>query len=452
MYRFSGSRDHLGQLTPFTNTGTAARTVVQLDTTNLVIWLDAAASYITKDGSNKVSQWSPKSGDFTFTQGTPYATWIASGVNGLPSIRMDASTVLAATGTVALPNTVYIVMKNTWTSNQTILYLDGVTGHARFWMNPAYGSPEIQYSDGATAEARNARAQNGCWEVVVLDTASATAKIQVGNSAQTTATPSQMAGVNNPYFGASNAEVAEMLVYNVTHNDTQKNAVREYLRAKYNLWNLSDNPISTVPTAWWDMVTTGWLTKDGSNYTSIARDRSGNVNHFLQTVLSKQPIYGADGLLVDGVDDFMLSPAFTQNMPYTLFAVIKQAAWTQWKTLFCRGDQSQVLWIQHSATPQISVNSVNNTAGHVSPTLSERKVFTFKSVSGNSYAKINKGSAATDGVFPSVGIANGLEIGATNPGDSANVNHLELMLYPGDISPADEALVQDYLIARHGVS
>lgn len=78
------------------------------------------ASYgITKDGSDKVSRWDEVSGNgFYLSQatGANQPTWLASGVNGLPAVRLSNSANSYMTGTNAfeggnLPNSLFCVAK-----------------------------------------------------------------------------------------------------------------------------------------------------------------------------------------------------------------------------------------------------------------------------------------------------------------------------------------------------
>ena len=462
-YRSSLQRSE-GRLTNHYRTGPAGlnRKTTNLDTADLVLWLDADDSNVTKDGDNKVSQWSDKSGlGHHFTQASPQAVWNESGQNGLPSITMNSNAVLTSTWSQALPNTIYFVMKNTWVSGKIIMYLDGVSGNAKFWMNSAYSSPEIQYSDSATAEARNVNLQNGSCEIVVLDTASSSAKIQVSKSTQTTATPSSMAGINNPYFGAisslgSNAEFSEVLIYSVTHNTTQRNAVMEYLKNKYNIWDLSNNPISTTPFSWYDTSDTDWMVKDGSNYVSLWKDKSGFVKHLTQATASKQPLYGSNGITFDGVDDILETVSFSQAQPISLFMVLEQVTWEsgQYILIGKDGEANNIRIAQRPSSAQVAAYSSG--ADWADPI--EVGTGAFKIVSiifngvSNSLIQVNKGTPVTSGAWSTAGINTGLYLGGGSGLSFANIRIKESLIYTEAVSPTDRGLIQDYLINKYSIS
>jgi hypothetical protein len=90
----------------------------------------------------------------------------------------------------------------------------------------------------------------------------------------------------------------------------------------------ADNVIrdgSTV--AWYDSSDLTTITKDGSDFVSRWADKLGSGRDLLQATGSKQPKwYVTDGVLFDGVDDFMKTAAFTWNQPETLYLVINQKA------------------------------------------------------------------------------------------------------------------------------
>ena len=74
--------------------------------------------------------------------------------------------------------------------------------------------------------------------------------------------------------------------------------------------------------AWFDMAEK-YMTKDGSDFVSQWDDRSGSTNHLLQVVGTNQPLWTADGVLFDGVDNFMKCVAFTLVQPEFIYMVVK---------------------------------------------------------------------------------------------------------------------------------
>lgn len=65
---------------------------------NIVIWLDADPAYVTKDGSNNVSQWNSRVGTY-FCTAALSPTWSASGINSKPTITCGTTSSLMGTHT-----------------------------------------------------------------------------------------------------------------------------------------------------------------------------------------------------------------------------------------------------------------------------------------------------------------------------------------------------------------
>lgn len=79
--------------------------------------------------------------------------------------------------------------------------------------------------------------------------------------------------------------------------------------------------------AWFD-ADPFYITKDGSNFVSQWADKSGNSNHLLQAAGTKQPLWSADGVLGDGIDNIMQTGVFTFNQPEMIYWVARQITWT----------------------------------------------------------------------------------------------------------------------------
>jgi hypothetical protein len=65
------------------------------------------------------------------------------------------------------------------------------------------------------------------------------------------------------------------------------------------------------------------ITKDGSDLVSKWADQSGNDNDLLQATGTNQPIINANGILFDGVDNFMKAVSFTLIQPEFIYMVFK---------------------------------------------------------------------------------------------------------------------------------
>lgn len=89
----------------------------------------------------------------------------------------------------------------------------------------------------------------------------------------------------------------------------------------------------TIPksglTLWLDSDDFSTITLNGSNV-SQWDDKSGNDNHFAQSIASSQPLYtgqtinGVQAIDFDGSNDYLHNLALSINLPITVFIVIKQ--------------------------------------------------------------------------------------------------------------------------------
>ena len=82
--------------------------------------------------------------------------------------------------------------------------------------------------------------------------------------------------------------------------------------------------------AWYDYEKL--VTKD-SNLVSVWGDQSGLGHDLLQSGVAR-PLWTSDGILFDGINDFMKTVAFTLEQPEFIYMIVKQVAWVSGKYLF----------------------------------------------------------------------------------------------------------------------
>jgi hypothetical protein len=122
----------------------------------------------------------------------------------------------------------------------------------------------------------------------------------------------------NPDVIFSNIQVKEIICRNVADTAQDEQEIYAYLQDKY--FPVLDG--NTV--AWFDSQDLRNITKDGSNLVSVWKDRSGNAHDLEQATGTNQPLWSADGITFDGVDNFMKTAAFTYNQPEMVYLVLKQ--------------------------------------------------------------------------------------------------------------------------------
>ena len=70
------------------------------------------------------------------------------------------------------------------------------------------------------------------------------------------------------------------------------------------------------------------ITKNGSDLVSLWGDKSGNGNDLVQATETNRPTWNSNGILFDGVDNFMKAVAFTLVQPEFIYIVFKQVTFT----------------------------------------------------------------------------------------------------------------------------
>jgi hypothetical protein len=103
--------------------------------------------------------------------------------------------------------------------------------------------------------------------------------------------------------------------------------------------------------AWYDYQEN--ITKDGANLVSVWGDKSGNSNDLLQAVGTNQSLWTSNGVLFDGIDNFMKTAPFTLNQPESIYIVFKQKTWTASDRVFDANTASDGFLDQIGTTPNI---------------------------------------------------------------------------------------------------
>ena len=80
--------------------------------------------------------------------------------------------------------------------------------------------------------------------------------------------------------------------------------------------------------AWYDYTATDTITKDGSNFVSRWNDKLGSGHDLIQATGTNQPLLTSDGVLFDGIDNYLKTSGFTFNQPEFIYLVINAKSWT----------------------------------------------------------------------------------------------------------------------------
>jgi hypothetical protein len=219
---------------------------------DLKIWLDASdSSTITKDGSNRVSQWNDKSGNsYNQSQSTGgvQPLWIAADKNGLDVIDfVDERVMQQSSGfsSVSQPITIFAaaVMPKVNSAPITYALYDGITVSNRISFQGA--SESIAYYMFTNPSASYWETSNATdtevWSEVVNEFNGASSEvfmggvsIGTGNSGSGVLTGLTMCAQFNS-DNEGEMKVGEILVYTKLVSDADRLSIRDYLICKWGL-------------------------------------------------------------------------------------------------------------------------------------------------------------------------------------------------------------------------
>ena len=192
------------------------------------------------------------------------------------------------------------------------------------------------------------------------------------------------------------------------------------------------------------------ITKDGSDLVSVWGDKSGNGNDLLQAVGTNQPLQTADGILFDGVDNFMKAVAFTLVQPEIIYIVFKPVSWGVNRTIFDGNSSLSGALFQGGSTPELKMY-----AGSVSPVNANATIGTYHIArvlfNGASSKMIINETTPLTGNFGASNMG-GFNLGQRGSGSSfSNIEVKEVIIRKiADTSP-NEAEIYAYLSSKYGI-
>ncbi|MDA7823847.1 DUF2341 domain-containing protein, partial [Opitutales bacterium] len=252
---------------------------------NSSLWLDAAdtSSNSIQLGSGNVSVWKDKSGNgYNVSQsaGGSRPSPVANGQNGLQTLSFDGSAdhLRSTTFSISQPFSVYAVAKSTGTSGKGYLF-DGVTDNnqrsllafhydskiqiwAASWANTNLATPNGFVNISATFDSSNSRVVLNGNVVSGLNpsTRNLTNGITIGGNYLS----------SGDYF---KGEMAEIIIFNKNHSNTEREEVEGYLAQK---WGLS----ASLPSG---HSSSAKFKSDSTNGTGQSLDLSSGVSAIVET-------------------------------------------------------------------------------------------------------------------------------------------------------------------------
>jgi hypothetical protein len=201
---------------------------------------------------------------------------------------------------------------------------------------------------------------------------------------------------------------------------------------------------------WYDSQDLTTITKDGSNLVSNWADRLGSGRD-LKAATTARPTWGANGILFDGVANYMKTDAFTWDQPEFIYMVFKQITWTLYDNILDGNAGESLYLIQQNGTPRLTFSAGTQMTDLTTMTLDQYAILRVL-VNGASSKIIRNAESAITG-----------NAGAGNAGGFTLARYGNAALYYGHIevkeiilrnvadSVGNEALIYAYLKNKYSL-
>lgn len=204
--------------------------------------------------------------------------------------------------------------------------------------------------------------------------------------------------------------------------------------------------------AWYNSQLLSTITKDGSDFVSRWNDRLGSGHDLIQSTGTNQPKwFSVNGVLFDGIDNFMKTSPFTFDQPEMIYIVLKQVTWTLGDYILDGISDNRGAIFQSATTP-----GLKSFAGAASGQNNNLVLNTFGIVrilfnGASSKLQINE-TTATTGNLGSNNMG-GILIGSIGSGASSwgNIQAKEAIYRKVADGTSDEQNIYNYLKNKYGI-
>ncbi len=193
---------------------------------------DTAASYMTKDGGERVSNWEDYDGasmDLAQLTGSLQPLWVDNAKNGNPIVRLDGSGDLMTKSGISLafPATFIVAVKTTSFNLNQQMFNGGA------WQ--IYDSPSTpNLAIAAPGFSGYDSASRGDWHIVVAKLDGASSYLQIdGGTKQTGTANASSTTVLNLGLGSYDADFGDIFGYGAGLTDEQVGQTFDFLNSKY---------------------------------------------------------------------------------------------------------------------------------------------------------------------------------------------------------------------------
>lgn len=194
------------------------------------------------------------------------------------------------------------------------------------------------------------------------------------------------------------------------------------------------------------------ITKNGSDLVSLWGDKSGNGNDLVQATETNKPTWNSNGILFDGVDNFMKAAAFTLVQPEFIYIVVKQVTYSANDRFFDGNTTNKGIVYQAGTTPQIQAYAGASSTNDSNLALDTygilRVLFNGASstlqVNGNAQITGNFGAADMGGFYLAANAA-------TGGSQFGNIEVKEVIIRNVADSAQDEGTIYNYLADKYSI-
>jgi len=188
------------------------------------------------------------------------------------------------------------------------------------------------------------------------------------------------------------------------------------------------------------------ITKDGANLVSAWNSIIG-ANHLLQATGTNQPLWSANGVLFDGIDNFMKCVAFTWNQPEFLYLVMKQVTWTNADRIWDGNTLTSVMCYQQGVTPNLGVYSGTTQLNNTNLAINTWGIVRVLYNGAGSKFIINNTTPVTGNA--GTNSAAGFTLGAD--GNNLQFSNIQVKEIINRVSTLGEAAIYAYLATKYGL-
>ena len=203
------------------------------------LWLDAAS--ITNTSNNaQISSWMDLSGNNRNATSTNWPTYISNGINGKPVLQFTTAQNLSVNHNFPNPYTVLYVAKQTSGSRQRVLTSINNNWLLGWWGHGGGGAKSQAFFDGWVSAAGNPAADNNVYLYTGTSVGNQSFLYENGvllyNNGNGISGPNGLA-INAGIHGneASTCQIAEIIVYNSSLSQANRQLVENYLKCKWGI-------------------------------------------------------------------------------------------------------------------------------------------------------------------------------------------------------------------------